>query len=176
MRPLYVLVVWVVILGGLWLYTTARNAVDRAVPTAVEIQPAPGNYELELTPTFDAIGGVDPFALEPTAKPAIVARLNGQEIVRFEQTAASGIPQRFTWDTERSPVQVGKNEVYVELSSPQGDASAFRGVRVRLLRDEAPIADEMLWSQPGAPVQGAVPIDVPATAMDEHKSEEDNHG
>ena len=82
-------------------------------------------------------------------------RVTMGEIARFDQTAPAGIPQRFTWNTSETPVQIGKNELYVELSSPAGDASAFRGVRVRLLRDDAPIADEMLWSQPGAPVQGA---------------------
>jgi hypothetical protein len=167
MRPVYAVLVWVVILGGLWVYTEARDHFDRPTTTAVEIQRAPGKYELELTPTFEAVGGVDPFALETTAKPAIIAKLNGREIARFEQTAAAGIPRRFTWNTSEAPVQFGKNEVYVELSSPAGDANAFRGVRVRLLRDDAPIADEMLWSQPGAPVQGAVALDLADTKHDE---------
>jgi hypothetical protein len=57
-----------------------------------------------LTPTFEAVGGVDPFALETTAKPAIVAKLNGREIARYDQTAPAGIPQRFTWNTSETPV------------------------------------------------------------------------
>ncbi len=169
MRPVYALLVWVVILGGLWAYTAARDRFDRPSTTAVAIKPAPGNYELELTPTFDAVGGVDPFALETTARPAIVARLNGREIARFDETAQAGIPQRFTWNVNDAPVQIGKNEVYVELSSPAGDASAFRGVRVRLLRDDAAIADEMLWSQPGAAVAGAVRLSIaPSPAEEAH--------
>jgi hypothetical protein len=166
MRPFYALLVWVLILGGLWAYIEARDAFDQPATTAIHVQPAPGEYALELTPTFDATGGIDPFALEPTAKSAIVVRLNGREIVRFEENAPAGIPQRFTWNVDDAPVEVGRNELNVELSTPEGDARALRGVRVRLLRDDATIADEMIWSQPGAPVMGDVDLIVPPAPAD----------
>jgi hypothetical protein len=169
MRPLYALIVCVVIFGGLWAYTAARDALDRPQASVVEILPAPGIYELEVTPMADAISSVDKFGTDLTPQPSIVVLLNGREIVNLRETARSGIPQKFTWNTDETPMKYEKNELYLRLAAPAGDAEAFRGARVRLLRDGATIADEMLWSQPGAPVEGDVDIYVkppPATADD----------
>lgn len=176
MRPLYVLVVWVVILGGLWLYTAARDAVSPSSTPAIEIQPAPGIYELELTPTFDAAPAVDPFATDTGVQPTVKVSLRGRQIVRYDEPIKSGIPLRFSWDTRATPLELEKNELLVELLTPPQDstmigeeAKGLRGVRVHLLRDGETIADEMIWSQPGAPVVGDVDLVIkPQQQADEH--------
>jgi hypothetical protein len=173
MRPLYAVVVWVVILAGLWLYTLARDAAHRPSTTAIKILPAPGVYELELTPTFDAVGGRDRFNPLDPPHAALTASLHGRQIVRFEESAPAGLPQRFTWDTSDVPVVIGKNELLVTANAPPRDRSAsagkaeseaqkFCGVRVRLLRDGAAIADQMLWSEMGKSVEGDVDLIVAA--------------
>lgn len=161
MRPVYAVLVWVVILGGLWVYTEARDYFDRPSSNAEPILPAPGKYELELTPTFDAITSVDEFSVDLTPRPTLLATLNGREIIRFTDKAPAGVAKTFSWDTNKVPMNIGPNGVYLELAAPPAEAEVRRGVRVQVLRDGESIADQMLWSQPGGPVLGRIVLDVP---------------
>jgi len=166
MRPVLAILVWVVILGGLYGYMRFRDRLAPRPEEVFRVSPAPGNFSVELTPTFDAQGGVDPFALDPVAKPAIVLWLNGTEIVRYEQTARAGIPVEFTWDTDEVPLELEKNEFRIQVRTPGDNPNAVRGVRLRLLRDGAEVASETLWSEPGQPVDGVVRINIEGAELE----------
>ena len=158
MRPLAVILIWVVILGGLAIYMQSRQYFSPPEGNIYVIQPAPGKFSLEITPTFEAAGGVDPFALEPVAKPAFVLSLRGLEIVRYAETIPAGRSVEVTWDLDSSPLEVGGNEFHVQTTTPPADPNAVHGVRLRLLRDGAEVDSRTLWSQPGKPVEGVFPI------------------
>ena len=56
----------------------------------------------------------------------------------------------------------GQNEFFVQAAPQDTTTARARAVRVRILRDGNPLADETLWSEPGEVVQGAVLVHVPA--------------
>ena len=175
MRPLAVILVWVVILGGLAVYMNTRDYLNPRTEHVYEIQPAPGEFILEVTPTFDVQGGVDDFSLDATSQPAFVVSLGGEDIITHEQSARAGIPIALKWDTDRTPLEVGKNEFHIEMTTPADEIDVAHGVRLRLLRDGAEVAASTLWAEPGLPVKGILPIqldDSPATEHDDSHNHE----
>ena len=180
MRLVAVISIWIVILGGLALYMQSRYVLSPSPENVYEIQPAPGVYTLEVIPTFDAQGGIDPFGEQLIAKPAFTLLLRGDEIVRHEESMQAAVPTTVTWDTERWPLQVGDNEFFIELPTPQRDEFAVDaeenvekvyGVRLRLLRDGAEVDSQTLWSEPGKPVKGAMFIKLDSLPGASHEGE-----
>ena len=194
MRPLAVILIWVVILGGLGIYMQSREYFSPREEQEYEIEPAPGEFTLEVTPTFDATGGVDPYALDPAPQPAFTLKLDGVEIVRREEPMRAAHPTTIQWDLEKWPLVVGKNEFFIDMPTPQrGDDSdaddfsldlddseeadadhgvnAVYGVRLRLLRDGAEVDSQTLWSEPGKPVKGKmfIELDRPPSADPHHE-------
>ena len=154
MRPLAVILVWVIIIGGLAVYMRTRDHFNSPPEHAYEIEEAPGEFTLELTPTFDAQGGVDEFALEPVEQPAFVLSLGKREITSYEKTARAGVPIEITWDTDAIPVEVGENEFHIRMTTPTDDEQVAHGARLRLLRDGAEVGSQTIWARPGHPVEG----------------------
>lgn len=169
MRLLAVILIWVAILGGLALYMQSRKFFSPTEENVYVIQPAPGEFTLEVTPTFDAQGGVDPFALDPVAQPAFVLSLRGKEIVSYDETALAGQPIEVSWDSEDAPLEVGGNEFHIKMTTPTADANTVYGVRLRLLRDGAEVDSRTLWSQPGSPVDGVFPIQLDQPVTTDHE-------
>jgi hypothetical protein len=175
MRPLAVILIWVVILGGLALYMQSREVFSPPPEHVYEIQPAPGVFTLEVIPTFDAEGGGGDFAIEKVDQPAFTLLLRGNEIVRYDDPMQAAQKTIIQWNLEKWPLEVGDNEFFIEMPAPQRDAfavedsaaeNAVYGVRLRLLRDGAEVDSKTLWSEPGGPVQGAMFIELdrlPAT-------------
>ena len=174
MRLAAVILVWVVILGGLALYMRTRQHLTPQENTGYVIQPAPGKFTLELTPTFEARGGVNDFALEPVEQAAFVLSLGGKEIVSYAQTMPAGVPQEITWDTEQHPLVLEKNEFHIRTTTTPEDISMIHGMRLRLLRDGEEIDRHTLWSQPGRPVEGVFPIYLEGSAESEHADAHNN--
>lgn len=180
MRLLAVIAIWIVILGGLALYMQSRDVFSPAPENVYEIQPAPGVFTLEVIPTFDAQGGVDPFGEELTSKPSLILLLRDEEIVRFEQPMPAAIPTTITWDLEKWPLEEGDNEFFIEMLTPQRDefavdsednVEAVYGVRLRLLRDGVEVDRQTLWSEPGKPVKGAMFIKLDRLSGASHEGE-----
>ena len=155
MRPLLALLVAGSILGGLQLYMQFRPQPKRVVHD-VE-QSAAGRFTVEITLTFDA--GPDAFALDPSSAPAVLLQLRGTDVVRRTDSIAAGEQVRAD---HVQGIVTGKNEFFVQATPQDGVAAVARAVRVRILRDGNPVADETLWAEPGEVVQGAVMVDVPA--------------
>ncbi|MCA9268961.1 MAG: hypothetical protein KDA41_10850 [Planctomycetales bacterium] len=164
MRPLAVVVIWVVTLGGLWLYMQTRSSLLPRPTESAQIAVASGEFAIELTPTFNASGGVDEFSLDVSAQPVVVVALNGQEIVRDKQPAAAGVARKHTWDFAAAPLHAAKNEFQLRAQTPPSDASAHHGLRFRLLRDDATVVDTTVWAPPGQPIEAAIPVALPAIA------------
>ncbi len=153
MRPFLAVAVWVVILGGLFVYSRARHLIVPLPEPTTTIKPLSGEFSLELTPTYD-VPAADDFAAVPSDP--IVLSLNGREIYRRQSPAPAGIPIPVTWNTELSPVNEGENELFVSANPPEATYPGTPGIRVRLLRDGEEVAEETLWGHHGHKVEGPV--------------------
>ena len=170
MRPLLAILVAVVILGGLQAYMRWRPR-----PQTTRVDPvtriAGGNFDLEVALTFAA--GPDPFALDLDAAESVVITLAGRDLLRETSPIAAGETLRVR---DIKGIVAGPNEFHVRAFAQQENADLIRGLRVRLLRDNLPIAEQSLWSEPGQPVEGAILVDVRGeSAADDHKPQDGNH-
>jgi hypothetical protein len=154
MRFILTVVIWLVILGGLWSYTRQRAAAEAVVryrnPGVVEVEAA---YSLLLTPTFSL--EPDPFALKTGDGPvaAVELRLNGVELPLEEKDIRRG--QSWTLHPVPGLVQ-GQNEIFVRASPPLAESALEHGIRIRLLKSGVAAVDSTVWSQQGALVSGSV--------------------
>ena len=153
MRPTLVVVLACVILGGVKWFLDAHSPISPARRQA-EIVAASGEYTVELTTTFDA--GPDEFGLDDvSSSPSLLVQLDGEEIMnRADTVLASDTPI-----IARANVIVGVNEFFVQASPLTSDL-APRSIRIRILRDGNPIADETIWPEPGDILQGTVSLEV----------------
>lgn len=165
MRIPFVILVWIVLVGGLSLYMRHRDAHAPVAGPGVTLDIAEGRYALEVTPTFSA--EPDPFALasDEGDSPAIAVRMRGREIVKAGDAVRPGVPIRV--DDVQGFV-AGDNEVLVEASPPGGETEQRHFVHVRILRDGLPVAEETFWSEGGARVSGALRFSLLGSAEDEH--------
>ena len=155
-----VIAIWMVFVGGLGLYMRQRDAGASEGPTVIRLETAAGQYAVEVTPSFAA--APDPFALqidEQDAGAALVVRLGEREILRVTDHVEGGKPLRIE-DVEG--VVVGMNEVLVEASPPTDQADRRHFVLLRVLRDEAAIAERTFWSEGGAKVAGSLRFEIAA--------------
>jgi hypothetical protein len=157
MRPLLAFAVVIVILGGLQLYMTFRPQARREAARA-EVQAA-GQFAVEITLTFDA--GPDEFALDVSDAPSLFVQLRGHDLLRRSDPIEAGSQINVE---SVDGIVVGANEFFVQATPQDTTANVARAVRVRILRDGQPLADDTLWAEPGDVVQGAVVVDVPAWA------------
>ena len=161
MRPVLAILIWVVLVGGLTTYMHVRQRSNPA--GTFEVHEASGAFAVEVTHTFDA--EPDPFALQidtQTGAPALLLRVNGAEVLRRTERVERGIPVRV------EPVSAliqGHNEIYIEANPPLDQAERSMAVRIRILRDGQPVADQSFWSESGSKIAAAFPVEiVPAKA------------
>lgn len=157
MRPLFVLILSIGLLFGMNWFLGLNPATDGDSYRASTVIEAPGEFAVDLTVSFDA--GPDEFALDVTEDaPSLVLKMNGKEIVkRSGNVSASESPIRVE---AIEGINMGANEFYIQ-ASPTDLASAGNCVRVRVLRDNAVVADETIWAASGEIVQGTVRLEVP---------------
>ena len=146
MRFILSLIIWFVFVGGLYLYTTGRDASfarTPSAPTIIDRETAP--VLLELTPTFSV--EEDPFALktDDTAGPVEI-RINGSAVPNEDLQISRG--QTLVIDNI-SAVSGKLNEVFIKASPPVSESSLDHGIRVRLLNRGSVLADETVWSSGG---------------------------
>ncbi len=155
MRPILALLVATTILGGLRLYMELRPT--RTATFAQEPETlAAGRFALEITLSFAA--GPDPFALDLDQAPSLLVLFRGAELLRVSEPVDAGIPVR---REDLPQIAAGANEFFVRATPQDPDPRTARAVRLRLLRDEQPIAEQSLWSLSGEVVEGAVVLRVP---------------
>ena len=165
MRFLLCLVIWVVFIGGLYLYTSQRQG---PVPQAAVAAPSAPQIEqsitIELTPTFSVED--DPFALKTEEKQEpIEIRLNGEPIQA--QTAEIGRGKTLRISEARG-VRSDHNELFVKASPPLSESSLDHGIRVRLLSGDRVLAEKTIWSSGGGLVSGSVSFTFSDTVEKSH--------
>ncbi|MBI9090782.1 MAG: hypothetical protein JEZ12_16315 [Desulfobacterium sp.] len=166
MRFLFCLVIWIVVVGGLRVYTWHRDAGLPAGPSPVQaVEQVEGAFLLELTPTFSL--EKDPFALDTgTQSDALLTlNLNGRtlevpegELLRGKKIRIRDLP----W------LQAGSNEIYVKASPPLAESMMDHGLRVRLLDRGFVIADNTVWGDRGALVSGTIRFRLTLSEDDGH--------
>ena len=166
MRFLLTILIWIFFVGGLWAYTSHRDAVMPKVPAqAKAVEKLTGSYVLEITPTFTV--EKDPFALaldeEDSQNSGLEIRLNGRAIDVEAGQIQRGKVIRVTNNLALSR---GRNEFYVKASPPMAETGLDHGVRIRLLDRGLPLVDQTFWSSGGAVVAGALSF-VPADPKEE---------
>jgi hypothetical protein len=145
MRPFAAIVIWIVLVGGLYFYMESRDHAP--VSHATPVQMVSGDYRLVLTTTFNA--EKDPFDLktESATGDAFVIKLNGLELIRSSDVFFAGKPVIFD---NIAGIRVGANEFLVEASPPHGAGGMASAVRVQLFRFHEEILDRTFWADPGA--------------------------
>ncbi|MCZ7644798.1 MAG: hypothetical protein M5U26_05870 [Planctomycetota bacterium] len=163
MRIVLAIAIWALCVGGVRLYLAHRDENRPAAPPAFERREAPGAYALELTTTFGwrpQSAEPDPFSLsgEPEAPtPPLRVQLDGREILAWTRELKPGEPVRAA---DIQGVKTGKNEFFIR-ALPQGEhAGARHAVRVRLFRDERPLADRTFWTEGALGLAETVSIEV----------------
>ena len=170
MRIVSVLLLWVIALGSLHAYmksiepplsrTVALSgatggAVAPAQEGAAESSPeyaAAGGYSIEATATCEV--EPDPFALATDGSEAPAA-LRVQEGDRKILTMTGGVEPG-------APVLAGlgpdwgdrEREFFAEANMPLDFAGRSCALRLRLLRDSAPLTEETLWTDGGNRIAG----------------------
>ena len=155
MRVVLAIAIWVVILGGLAAYFATRHAVQPAAVQQQQLAPLPGEFYVELMPTYD-VPAKDDFAL--VAIDPVTLSLNSHEIYVHTQPAAAGQTIEVRWYLEQVPLIAGKNEFYVVAAPPGGAFKSAPGIRLRLMRDGAVQDEQTIWGEPQRKVQGPVPL------------------
>ncbi len=159
MRFILTIIIWVVIVGGLWSYSKQRQIVEASIvrqnPTIAKVEDV---YSLLLTPTFSI--EPDPFALQTeNTDGAVELRLNGITIPVDADSLRRGKP----WILDKVGGLVeGQNEIYVEASPPISESDLEHGVRVQVLKGEVAAVDSTLWSKQGSLVSGTIHFEMKA--------------
>ncbi len=157
MRFFLVVVIWVVIVGGLWGYVLQRDSrrLQPSVQTQADLSVAK-SFAVEITPTFSI--EKDPFALTTTDEPvlSLEIRLNGNTLSLPSEELLRGQTVRIDRVTG---IQAGYNEILINASPPLQESSLEHGVRVKLIEGDSIEVDETLWAAQGALVSGTISFD-----------------
>lgn len=152
MRFVLVTLIWLVIVGGLKLYTERRDtALARSPRQPVAEIMAMGTFALEITPTF----GIepDPFALTTTDAQPMEIRVNGITLAPPADGPRANTPLRF--DNVEN-IRHGHNEIFIRASPPFDEGGRVYGIRVRCFHDAESLTDQTIWAEGGATVVGTV--------------------
>lgn len=159
MRPLLAFGVIAGILGGLQTYMLFRPQIVREAIVRVEHRAA-GNFRLELLAT--AALGPDAFALDSSEAAALDVSYLGHSVVTRTEPLDAGQP--LVVEPIEGLVE-GANEFFVRCWPQDTTAQVPLAVRLRILRDDAILSEQTLWSEAGEPVQAAVRLDLPASQV-----------
>ena len=164
MRFLISFCIWIVIIGGLWLYTSQKSAVTRldVAPVNLAVQ---GSFSVELTPTFSV--EEDPFALtiEDSPSPGIQLRLNGKQVPLPDLPVQRG---QVIYIDGIDAVQKGHNDIYIQASPPVAESGLEHGIRVKILADGNVIGDDTTWSSGGALISESFHFEYSTGGEDNH--------
>jgi len=156
MRPLIAIIIAVGILGGVKLFIDSEPVRQAYDHTQFQAAGAAEHYDVELTLTFDA--GPDEFSLSSDGDaPSILLQLNGKELLKRTDAVAAEDSPIVMHNGEG--VSVGAYEVYVPASPSEGDFKP-RSLRLRILQAGNVVAEETLWPELGAIVQGTLAMEV----------------
>lgn len=158
-RVFFAVVIWVVLVGGLYEYMRRRDATPVARPVGAAESLAGGEYALELTASF--VPEPDPYAFKAGSEnvPAIFARLHGQDVIARTDGVQAGIP--LLADTVPGVIG-GENEIVIAASPSVSGSPGRHFLQARVLRNGVPIASETFWADGSARVNGVLRFTAPA--------------
>lgn len=158
MRFLLSAAIWLVLIGGLWVFTSQRDAGVVQTPRTVVDHTAQGSFAIEVTTTFTLED--DPFAIQTdnTKSTGMDLRLNGRRLALAEEKPSRG--QTIRMDKVEGVLQ-GHNEVYVQASPPVAESHLEQGLRIKFFVDGNLIADRTFWSSSGATISDSLSFDYP---------------
>lgn len=165
MRFLLCLIIWLVFVGGLYLYTSERDkGLTQTAGPAPTVEKVREKISIALTPTFSV--EEDPFALNTGDQQGpFEIRLNDTVIDTTTLEVGRGktmlIPDI---ETALAP----HNEIFVKMSPPISENNLAHGVRVHLMSGQQTLADETIWNSGGGLVSGTVTFSVQDTADTDH--------
>lgn len=154
MRFFLVVIVWIVIVGGLWNYISHRDGKRlQAVAQAPIDLTIEGRFAIEITPTFST--EKDPFALTTadSSDAPLEIKLNGRALAIDAQEVVRGQTIRLENVTG---ILAGHNEIFVNASPPLQESNLEHGVRLKVFEDTTAVVDETVWASKGALVSGTV--------------------
>lgn len=166
MRFLLTGVIWVIILGGLWFYSSQRQlAQERIAVVSPVTRHVEETYSLRITPTFSI--EKDPFALQVDGAEAsgLDLRLNGSPLPMQGEAFRRGEP--LTLARVEGLVQ-GENEIFLQASPPLAESNIDHGVRIQLQKSGADVVDRTLWSRNGSQVSGTIHFALMKEGRDDH--------
>lgn len=168
MRFVAVIFIWIILIGGLKLFLSARQTprdIEQPQPTSAQ-----NDYHLDFTCTFTA--KPDPFALdvdETHGALAVSILLAGQ--ILYQATDAIEAGQIITV-TPLPDLKIGKNEFYIEGHPPVDHADKAHAMRLRFYRNNQVLQEKTFWADSGESVTGSFIV-----SIDESESvEADDHG
>lgn len=154
MRPFLAIMVWVVLIGGLYGYMEHREPATKAGP--VETHLVKESYSVEIIPTFKA--EKDPFALrsDDNKVEVLTLKLNGKKIFGASEGIERGVPVKVE---DIDNIIKGMNEFHVEASPRAASGPKAHAVRFRLFKGLTPVLERTIWSDPGEKVSAAIHYD-----------------
>lgn len=154
MRFLLVVIIWIVIVGGLWNYISQRDARRQQIiaksPVDLTVE---GEFALEITPTFSTEN--DPFALTTSDSnaPTFEVKFNGMTMDINTMALQRGQTIR---RENVVGVLTGHNEIYVHASPPMSENTLEHGIRIKFYENNNLVVDKTVWADQGALVSGSI--------------------
>ena len=154
MRFFLVVIIWIVIVGGLWNYISNRDARRELIVASIPVDmTVEGSFAVEITPTFST--EEDPFALTSgdNSEAPFEVRLNGMALdIAFTQLQRGETIRR----DDVTGVLDGHNAIYVMASPPMSESAMEHGIRIKFYQDNIPLVDTTVWADQGALVSGTI--------------------
>lgn len=147
MRPFAAIMIWIVLVGGLYFYMESRDHAP--VSHSTPAQMVSDDYRLVLTTTFNA--EKDPFDLKTDSESgnAFAIKLNGLELIRSGDVFEAGKPVILD---NIAGIKIGANEFLVQANPPHDSSGMASAVRVQLFRFHEEILDRTFWADPGSKI------------------------
>ncbi len=154
MRPLLAILTAVVVLGTVKMFLTMSRRDQNATAPPVETVAA-GTFSVDVLLTFEAV--LDPFALDEKDSCSLQVDFRNHTIIRERSNIASGT----LLASDVAGIVEGPNEFWCFATAAETDDQLTRALRIRVLRDDVPIAEQWIASDPGGPVTGPVTVTIP---------------
>lgn len=166
MRIAGVVIVWIILIGGVYSYMSYQDAGRAAAGLSQEVQHEQSFCSVEITSTFSV--EKDPFALDldDGSENAFSLKLGNRIILQTSDKIEAGIPFN-TGKIEN--INEGLNELYIEASPPVDNISKHNAVRVNVYQGDYLLADKTLWGSPGEKIAGTITFEL------SNEKEEGNH-
>ncbi|GAB6095290.1 hypothetical protein JCM14469_15420 [Desulfatiferula olefinivorans] len=158
MRLIGVALLWVMIIGGLAFYMTARDDGTSPVHTEAAIPGEAASFFIDLTLTFAP--APDPFALNDPkqADPSgLVLAIDGRVLPPLTETPEPGRPVRI------GPLTGEAGEVcelFVSAAPPLAPPGRHDAARIRILKNDRILCEDTFWAGSGRAITGTLQFSV----------------